>query len=148
MKDDGKPVYMFNLINYFDSLRTFPGAPEFSGTPHEANKYYEDHIMGLWLSHASYPMFNGLVQHDNLINIDPEKDYDQVTLARYPSRRTFLKLLADPSYAPYEPYKFISMQLDLVPAGADMLLPDLRWVAGSILLFIFMAIGWFRSSRR
>jgi hypothetical protein len=31
--DDGKPVYMFNLIHFFPRLQTFPGAPEFKGTP-------------------------------------------------------------------------------------------------------------------
>jgi hypothetical protein len=31
--DDGKPIYMFNLIHFFPKLQTFPGAPEFRGTP-------------------------------------------------------------------------------------------------------------------
>ena len=35
--DDGKPVYMFNLIRFFPQLRAFPGAPQFKGTPREAN---------------------------------------------------------------------------------------------------------------
>jgi hypothetical protein len=146
--DDGEPVYMFNLIHFFDSLRTFSGAPEFKGTPEEANKYYEKSITWLWLSHASYPYFSGHSQYDNLINIQPERKWRTITVARYPNRRTFLKLLADPSYAPFEPYKFIAMELDLVPVSGDMVLPNLKMVFGGSLLVIFLIIGWIRTARR
>ena len=47
--DDGKPTYMLNLIRYFPELHRFPGAPEFDGTPEEANAYYEKSITRLWL---------------------------------------------------------------------------------------------------
>lgn len=60
--DDGKPIYMFNMIKFFDKIRSFQGAPEFEGTPGEANTYYEKAITGLWLRHASYPIFNGASQ--------------------------------------------------------------------------------------
>ena len=57
--DDGKPVYMFNLIHFFPKLQPFPGAPDFKGTPEQANAYYEKRLIWLWLSHASYPTFIG-----------------------------------------------------------------------------------------
>ena len=50
-------VYLFNLIHFFSQLRTFPGAPDFKGTPEEANTHYEKSIRWLWLSHAAYPIF-------------------------------------------------------------------------------------------
>jgi len=56
--DDGKPFYMFNLIHLFPQLRTFPGAPEFKGTPRESNAYYMKRLMWLWLSHAAYPLLS------------------------------------------------------------------------------------------
>lgn len=31
--DDGKPVYMLNLMRIYLRLRPLPGAPEFKGTP-------------------------------------------------------------------------------------------------------------------
>ena len=55
--DDGKPIYMFNLIHFFPKLQTFPGASEFKGTPEQANTRYEKSLIWLWLSHASYRMF-------------------------------------------------------------------------------------------
>jgi len=106
--DDGKPVYMFNLIRFFPQLRTFPGAPEFKGTPKEANAYYEKSITWLWLTHAAYPIFSGTSQVRNLINIEPERQWGELAVARYRNRRTFLKLLTHPAYAPMEPYKFIA----------------------------------------
>jgi len=146
--DDGKPVFMLNLIRFYPQLRTFAGAPEFKGTPEEANAYYEKSITSLWLSHAAYPIFAGASQAKNLINIQPEKDWGRVVVCRYPSRRTFLKLLCDPSYAPMEPYKFIALEIDLVPVSGEMVIPDLRVIVGASLLALFLAVNWFRAARR
>ena len=144
--DDGKPVYMFNLIRFFPELRTFPGAPEFKGTPKEANAYYEKSITWLWLSHAAYPIFSGTAQAKNLINIDPERQWGELAVARYRNRRTFLKLLAHPDYAPMEPYKFIALEIDLVPVAGGMVIPDLRWVVGAVFVFIFLLAGWLHAA--
>jgi hypothetical protein len=144
--DDGKPVYMFNLIRFFPQLRTFPGAPEFKGTPKEANAYYEKSITWLWLSHAAYPMFSGSTQAKNLINMEPERQWGELAVARYRNRRTFLKLLAHPAYAPMEPYKFIALEIDLVPVSGVMVIPDLRWVVGAVFVFIFLLSGWLHAA--
>lgn len=141
--DDGKQVFMFNLIRFFPEVRTFPGAPEFKGTPQEANERYVKAISGLWLSHAAYPTFDGSPQTKNLINIQPERDWGQMTICRYPSRRVFLKLLSDPAYGPNEPYKFIAMQLDLVPVSGDTVIPDLRLLVGGVFLILFLAVNWY-----
>lgn len=146
--DDGKPVYMVNLIDFFDEMRTFPGAPEFSGTPKEANAYYEKSITWLWLRHASYPMFSGAPQAKNIINIQPEREWEEVAIARYPNRRTFMKLLSDPAYGPMEPYKFMALEIDLVPTAGDMVVPDLRWVVSGAFAMVFLLVGWIRAAGR
>src|SRR5690348_8293360 len=87
--DDGKPVYMLNLVSFFKELDRFPGAPEFQGTPEEANAYYEKGIRSLWLTHAAYPAFAGASQAKNLVNIQPEREWGEVLICRYPNRRTF-----------------------------------------------------------
>ena len=125
--DDGKPAYMFNLMHFFPRVQTFPGAPEFEGTPEEANAHYEKSLIGLWLSHASYPTFIGAPQAKSLINIEPERTWGNMTVVRYPSRRTFLKLISHPTYAPLAPYKLIAMELDLVPVSSGIVVPDLQW---------------------
>lgn len=158
--DDGKPVLMLNMIRFHDELHRWPGAPGFDGTPREANLHYEKSIVPLWMRNASYPVAGGDVQGENLIAIQPDEDpWDAAKLVRYPSRRRFLQLLSDPSYGPYEPYKFMSMDIDLVPVSDDVSvvsginlpiqnIPDFRWAFGSLLLALFMVLGWARASRR
>jgi hypothetical protein len=144
--DDGKPVYMFNLIHFFPKLQPFPGAPEFKGTPEQANARYERSLLWLWLSHASYPTFIGAPQGRNLINIQPERTWGNMTVVRYPSRRTFLKLISHPSYARVAAYKFIAVELDLVPVSSGTIIPDLRWLVAGGLVIIFLLLGWFRAA--
>ncbi|HEX3620440.1 MAG TPA: hypothetical protein VHU16_08710 [Candidatus Udaeobacter sp.] len=142
--DDGKPVYMFNLIHFFPTLQPFPGAPDFKGTPEQANAHYEKSLIWLWLSHASYPTFIGVPQAKNLINIQPERTWGNMTVVRYPSRRTFLKLISHPTYAPLAPYKFIAVDLDLVPVSGGMIVPDLRWLIGGGFIIVFLLVEWVR----
>jgi hypothetical protein len=144
--DDGKPFYMFNLIHFFPQLRTFPGAPEFQGTPRESNAHYMKSIKWLWLSHVAYPIFDGVPQAESLISIQPERAWGQVTVVRYPNRRTLLRLLSDPAYAPAEPYKFMAMELDLVPVSGRIVIPDLRWLLGGGLIIVFLLVEWVRAA--
>jgi hypothetical protein len=144
--DDGKPVYMFNLIHFFSQVRTFAGAPDFKGTPEEANARYEKAIRWLWLSHAAYPIFVGAAQGRNLINMQPEREWGRLAVIRYPNRRTFFKLLSDPGYAPMEPYKFMALEIDLVPVSGDLMIPDLRWLIGGGFIIIFLLVGWIQAA--
>jgi hypothetical protein len=143
--DDGKPVYMFNLIHFFPNLQKFPGAPEFKGTPEQANTQYEKSLIWLWLSHASYPTFIGVPQARNLINMQPERTWGNMTVVRYPSRRTFLKLISHPTYARVTGYKFIAVELDLVPVSRGMIIPDLRWLVGGGLVIGFLLVECIRA---
>ena len=144
--DDGKPVYMFNLIHFFPKLQTFPNAPEFKGTPEQANVHYEKSLMWLWLTHASYPTFIGVPQVRNLINMQPERTWENMTVVRYPSRRTFLKLISHPTYATVAAYKFIAVELDLVPVSSRTIIPDLRWLVAGGFATLFLLVVWLRAA--
>jgi hypothetical protein len=143
--DDGKPFYMFNLLHFFPKLQTFPGAPEFNGTPQQANAHYEKALIWLWLSHASYPTFIGVPQARNLIDMQPERTWDNMTVVRYPSRRTFLKLISHPIYARVAAYKFIAVELDLVPVSSLTIVPDLRWIVGGGFAIVFLLVECVRA---
>jgi len=138
---------MFNLIQFFPQLRTLPAAPEFKGTPQEANAYYEKRLRGLWLRRAAYLIFSGVPQAKNLINMQPERTWDKLAVVRYRNRRTFLKLLSDPAYAPRAPYKFMALEIDLVPVSGQMVIPDLRWAAGIVFVIVFLLVGWVSAVR-
>jgi len=147
--DDGKPVYMLNLMRYFPQIRTYEGAPAFDGTPEESNRFYENKVAPLLFKNGGYPLVGGKTQQKNLVGHEPaEDDWSRVVVVRYPSRRAFLSLLADPAYAPNLPFKMIALHLALVPVSGDLLIPDLRLVVGATLLALFLAIGWFRTVRR
>ena len=142
--DDGKPVYMFNLIHFFSKLQMFSSAPEFKGTPEQANAQYEKSLIWLWFSHASYPTFMGVPQPRNLINMEPERIWENMTVVRYPSRRTFLKLISHPSYARVAAYKFIAVELDLVPVSSRTIIPDLRWLVAGGFAIVFLLVALLR----
>lgn len=147
--DDGQPVYMLNLMRYYQELKRYPGSPHYEGTPREANAYYEAVAEKILLKSGSYPLFGGETQGRNILNASAELDsWDRVLVVRYRNRRAFLELLTDPAYAPVMPYKLMALQVVLVPAHGDLVVPDLRWIAGMVLLTVFLGVGWARSGRR
>jgi hypothetical protein len=154
-RDDGKPVYMLNLMRYFDRIKPVAGVPE-TLTPMEANDYYEDVAKPMLLKSGSYPIFGGDTlgilegqKKSNLIVFEPELDnWDRALVVRYSGRRAFFELVTDPEYLKVMPYKRASLKYVLTPVSGDIVIPDIRWVAGGICLTIFLLVGWLRSTRR
>ena len=59
-----------------------------------------------------------------------------------PQPAHILKLISHPTYAQVAAYKFMAVELDLVPVSSGTIVPDLRWLVGSGLAFIFLLLGW------
>lgn len=150
LADDGGPVYMLNLMRTREEPYLFPGAPpDFHGTAEEANRLYEEHAMPLLLKRGGIPSVWGNAQGRNVIGGGPGLDnWTRLGFIRYPTRRTFFELLTDPEYLKVGHYKFMGMQFILVPATAEMAVPDLRLVVGGALLVAFLGLGWLRSAMR
>ncbi len=155
--DDGKPVYMYNLMRYHEAVRQPPGLPVVGTTPEEVNAYYEEKAIAVMKFSGSYPAVSNLPQavrsadfdSTNLIDYRDELDHwDRLIVVRYTSRRAFLELISDPEYLKIMPYKFAAVELALIPTSAEILIPDLRFVLGSVLLALFLLAGWVRSARR
>jgi hypothetical protein len=145
--DDGRPVYMLNLMRYYPELRRFPGTPDFQGTPEQANEFYEKAVISMLFKRAGYPLVAGKAQAKNLINAPAAPDnWSRVIVVRYPNRRAFLSFLADPAYAPFEPYKLMAVEIILVPVSGNLVIPDLRWLVGGTLLIVFLAAAWSRAA--
>lgn len=146
--DDGKPVFMLNLIRNYDQIRPYPGSPEFQGTPEESNKLYEKNAMPLLFKRGCYPQVLGIPQGKNLLGLEPAfNNWSEVIVVRYKNRRAFLSLLADPVYGPIMPYKLMASQVYLTPLAGAMAIPDLRWIVGGGLLIVFFLAGWFKAVR-
>lgn len=145
--DDGKPVYMLNLMRYYDELRRFPGGPT-EGKPRDVNQRYEDAAMPLLMEFGGYPQYVSVAQGGNLIEGRPELDnWDRVLLVRYPSRRAVMEVFTDPRFVAIVGDKLAALSVVLTPTTPELRIPELPWLLTAILLPLWLAIGWWRSAR-
>lgn len=146
--DDGKPVHMLNVMRFRDRLMPPAGTEPPAGTPQSINARYEAAAAPLILKRGGYPLLSGSVLGANVVESPPVLDnWDRIAVVRYPNRRAFLEMISDPSYAGLEAQKLMAVELILVPFRTDLKLPDPRWPVGMLLLAVFLATGWWRSSR-
>ena len=70
--DDGQPVYMLNLMRFYDRLKQLPGVAAMQGTPAQANAHYESVVTPIALRLGASPLVNGEVAGvgDNLENLE------------------------------------------------------------------------------
>jgi uncharacterized protein (DUF1330 family) len=148
-EDDGRPLYMLNVMRYLPKLAAVKGTEGFNGTPAEANARYEAAATPLLLKLGAAATYAGSVRGRNLFGFDAAvDDWSRVLVVRYPSRRAFLDLVSDPAYAPMVPYKLASIDLQLTPTDAEQIFPDYRLAASVIALLVFVSVGWWRAARR
>jgi hypothetical protein len=146
--DDGRPIYMLNLMRYNEAILRGPGTADFKGTPRESNAYYENNVMPILLRSGNYPIFGSETQGATLLREQVAGDLNRVLVVRYASRRDFLNLLTDPAYAPFAPYKLMALQVALTPMSGDVIIPDASLALAAALLTAFLLIGWVRANRR
>jgi len=157
LADDGRPVYMLNAMRYYPELKRGPGMEGVRGTPRQANAIYEKAVMPILFRLGAYPLFGGETMvvradgkaHSNLDGFDPAiDDWSRILVVRYPNRRAFFELLSDPQWLKVAPYKVAALEIALVPASAQVVIPDLRWIMGGACLIVFLAAGWLRAVRK
>ena len=156
--DDGKPVYMFNLMRYHQTLQPLPGTKVTAATPVEANALYERMTLGIALAGGvQMPVGSNVTgvrsgpnPSTNLIGHSKDADnWNRLLVVRYPCRRAFFELVGNPDYlTKMMPYKFAALHVDLVPTDGATIMPDVRLVIGSLSLALFLAFGWIRAARR
>ena len=153
--DDGRPVFMLNVMRFYEQIKQFPGVPT-TMTPIEANVHYEDVVVPILLRSGGYPIVGGNSMRissgqkkSNLIVFEPELDnWDRVLVVRYPGRRTFFDLVTNPEYLKVMPYKLASLKVVLTPVSGELVVPDVRWIVAGSCLGIFLLVGWIRAVRR
>lgn len=142
-KDDGKPVYMLNLMRFYKELRRFPGSLDFKGGPRESNAAYEATVIPLLFRLGGYPVFAGRPQGGNLMTQEAELDHwSRVLVVRYPSRRTFMNLMSHPRFKEVEPLKLMALKVMLTPMQPQLTMTELPVIVAATLLPLFLAIGW------
>jgi hypothetical protein len=155
--DDGKPVFMLNLMRYYDTARSMPGRPDIAGRPRDLNDHYEAVAIPKLLKLGAYPLFAGEPEgvrpgaqpSTNILGFDdPLENWGRVLVVRYPDRRAFFELLSDPDYIKVLPYKLAALKVVLVPMHDELVIPDVRWVAGVLLLAVLALVACVRANRR
>lgn len=148
--DDGKEFMMLNMMRYRDELLDYEGTiRDFSGTPKESNYTYELGTKEILLYQGGYPTAWGEVQlARNVARADEDAantGWNRVGFARYPNRRGFFRLMADPVYGVQSAYKLMGARTNLIPMSPQWVVPDLRLITGLVLLILFFAIAWIRA---
>lgn len=143
--DDGRDIYMLNLLRYHEVMAKGPAAAgSFTGTPHEANRIYEANAKPILMKSGAFPIFAGKVEDMNAVGgSDPAEDHwTRILLVHYPSRRHFFDLLTNPQYLTKADFKSYAMHMALVPVKREMVIPDFRQLAVVGAVILFLATGW------
>lgn len=147
--DDGRPVYMLNLMRFYPRVRPLTGGPPAAMSPAAANAFYEGRAVGMLLPMGGTAPFMGVAEGPDVLPYDADGDrWSRMLVIRYPSRRAFLELVADPRYPAILPYKLASLQVILAPFAAEMAMPDTTLSVGAVLAMIFLSVGWARAAGR
>lgn len=151
--DDGKEFMMLNMMRYHDEIWNYPGSIQgFEGTPKESNYKYELDTKDILLPQGGYPVAWGEVNLSrNVARADDaaaNTNWNRVGFARYPNRRGFFRLMADPEYGRISAYKLMGAHTNLIPMTPQWVVPDLRLIAGLVLPMLFFAIVWIRAELR
>lgn len=151
--DDGKEFMMLNMMRYHDELLRYPGSiDEFNGSPKESNYTYELGTKEILFGQGGYPAAWGEVNlKRNVARADDASantQWDRVGFARYPNRRGFFRLMADPEYGRQSAYKLMGAHTNLIPMTPQWVFPDLRLISGLLLFILFFAVCWIRAEFR
>jgi hypothetical protein len=144
--DDGQPVYLANIFHANDaremSKAMWPGldiTPAADGE--KTHEIYLEAVKPLILPKGVWPAIGtraqgvGVSNKTNVAGFHPGFDeWTEININRYPGRRTILQLFSHPTYLKVMPYKLVGLRLLTV-----------RLALGSVLLMIFLAVGWIRA---
>ena len=153
-EDDGKEFMMLNMMRYRDDLYMYAGAiKDYKGTPKESNYKYELGTKEIIIGQGGYPAVWGEVnlKDRNIFRANDNADnvgWNRLGFARYPNRRSFMKLMSTPEYGIQSAYKQMGAHVNMIPITPQWVVPDLRLITGLVLFGLFCLIGWIRAARR
>jgi uncharacterized protein (DUF1330 family) len=97
--DLDEPVVMLNLLRYRELAEAGSGVDGMSGK--DAYAVYGQRFAALNPRYGGEPIWMGRAHH----SIIGSEDWDIVILVRYPTRRQFVEMLADPDYQAIAPIR-------------------------------------------
>jgi len=146
-RDDGKPIYMVNLMKWREGELSFPagaGLADSIKTAEEADLAYNEALFWDLLSNNSHTAYLAKVE-PNTLNYGTSADADgwgEIGIFRYNSRRDFFNMITSDSYRNVMYLKMVSMGgIAIAPSQPHGLLfnpmPNMP-----VLLFFVLTIGY------
>jgi len=103
-RDPQEPVYMLNLLKYRDTARGGFGVDGLSGQA--AYQEYGRRFAELNPRFGGEPIWMGRAH----VSIIGDENWDLVILVRYPTRKQFLDMIADPDYQAIAPIRAAALE--------------------------------------
>jgi hypothetical protein len=146
-RDDGKAIYMVNLMKWRQGALSFPAGAELAGTvktAEEADIAYNEGLFWALLANNSHTAYLSTVE-PNALNYGTSADVDgwgEIGIFRYNSRRDFFNMITSDSYLNVMYLKMVSMGgIAIAPSQPHGLLfnpmPNMP-----VLLFFALIIGY------
>ena len=148
-RDDGKPVYMVNLMKWRRGELSFPAGADLAGeidSAEQADAVYNQRLFWTLLANYSHTAYLASAE-DNALNYGTSADGDadgwgEIGIFRYNSRRDFFEMVTSDAYLNALYLKLVSMgAIAIAPTQPHGLLfnpmPDVP-----VLLFFVMTIGY------
>jgi len=141
-RDDGKPFYMVNLIQYrthaeYPDGRLPDGASAAGMTGRQAGHRYERMVIPELLKRGCYPVFVSWKLSPFLSAGGDTDFFEQVAVVRYRSRRDMLSMVAGPAFVAGVPHKWASLERTVAVPTRLFLLADAR-----VLVPLALLAGW------
>lgn len=125
--DDGKPIYVLNLIKMADEAKPIDGVDTGVSGEEALNRYMQDHMLPEMLKRGSMPVALGQAVGGYIDMLGVEKDEDWTTfgIVRYRSRRDMMDIAMHPNFAGAHKYKMAAMEKTFAfPTHPTMITPN------------------------
>ena len=116
-RDPDEPVFMLNLLRYRETAESGHGVDGMSGR--DAYGVYGRKFAELNPRFGGEPVFMGRVGAG--VIVDEHESWDVMILVRYPTRRQFVEMLADPSYQAIAPIRAAALADSRLIETTDLL---------------------------
>jgi len=143
-RDDGRPFYMVNLLEYRERADYRPGTALNGSTPtglisgRDAGWLYSRAVLPELLKRGCYPVFvAGKIT--NLLTAGGDTDFfEDVAIVRYRSRRDMLSMGASPAFLHAVPHKWASLEKTVAVPCRRLLLIDPGVLVPLVLLALWL----------
>ncbi len=116
-RDPDQPVFMLNLLRYRDTAETGHGVDGMSGR--DAYGEYGRKFAQLNPRFGGEPVYMGRVGAG--VIVEDGEEWDAMILVRYPTRRQFVEMLADPDYQAIAPIRAAALADSRLIETTDLL---------------------------